>query len=76
MLHSYIKKHILEFNSKEKEDLKGFGLSTYVSKPTPSERQLCILSLFSCQKLLATQSVSKGNTNLFFQENCLLPNHF
>lgn len=36
---------------KGKGRLKGFGLSTYVSKPTPSERQLCILSLVLCQRL-------------------------
>lgn len=76
MLHSDIKKkHILEFNSKEKLALK--GLACPLLFPNPHHlRDNCVYSaLFYAKDFLATQSVFKGNINLFFQEYCLLPNH-
>lgn len=51
MLHSDMKITHCGTQLKGKGRLKGFGLSIYVSKSIPSERQLCILSPVLCQRL-------------------------
>lgn len=67
MLHGNIRNTF--WNSKEKEDLK--GLACPLMFPNPHHlRDNCVYSaLFHAKNFLATQSVSKGNTNLFFSKN-------
>lgn len=61
-------KHILEFISKEKEDLKDLAYLVMFSNP----HQPC----FMPKIFLTTHSVSKSQKGLFFLEHCWLPNHF
>lgn len=69
-------KNILEFNSKEKENFKGLACPRVFSAPCHLRDKCVYSALFHAKDFLTTQSVSKRNTNIFFQEHCLLPKHF
>lgn len=63
-----LKTHILEFNSKEKEDLKGLACPLMFPKPHHLRDNCVYSALLYAKEFLATQSVPRA-IQIYFSKN-------